>query len=335
MTVNNKQTGLISDKIFCADPTAVEYNGRLYVYGTNDQQQHDETGPNKDNSYEKIKSLVIFSTDDMEHWEHHSIIDVAKVAPWIVSSWAPSITSRIEEDGLTHFYLYFSNSGTGVGVLTSTNPLGPWHDPLGKPLISTDTAGLSDCPVPFDPGVVIDEDGTGWLSFGGGKAPNGSDYMPGTSRIVKLGADMLSFASEFVPIPAPYFFEASELNYINGTYVYTYCSEWSDHSLKWEYDCNVPPRCSMIYMTSKTPLQNDSWKVRGTCLFNPGDYGLEDSNNHTHLHKFRDQYYIFYHTLSLKKLKGISGGYRSLCVDKIHVDETSVTIQRPDKISAC
>ena len=29
----------ISPNIFCADPTAVEYNGRLYVYGTNDTQQ--------------------------------------------------------------------------------------------------------------------------------------------------------------------------------------------------------------------------------------------------------------------------------------------------------
>ena len=29
------------DFIFVADPTSVEYNGRLYVYGTNDTQQLD------------------------------------------------------------------------------------------------------------------------------------------------------------------------------------------------------------------------------------------------------------------------------------------------------
>ena len=29
----------ISPNIFCADPTSVEYNGRLYVYGSNDTQQ--------------------------------------------------------------------------------------------------------------------------------------------------------------------------------------------------------------------------------------------------------------------------------------------------------
>ena len=31
----------ISPNIFCADPTGVEYEGRLYVYGTNDQQQYE------------------------------------------------------------------------------------------------------------------------------------------------------------------------------------------------------------------------------------------------------------------------------------------------------
>jgi arabinoxylan arabinofuranohydrolase len=29
----------ISANVFCADPTALEYNGRMYVYGSNDHQQ--------------------------------------------------------------------------------------------------------------------------------------------------------------------------------------------------------------------------------------------------------------------------------------------------------
>ena len=32
------------DFMFTADPTAVEYNGRIYVYATNDQQQYDSIG---------------------------------------------------------------------------------------------------------------------------------------------------------------------------------------------------------------------------------------------------------------------------------------------------
>lgn len=325
---DTKYNNPISSEFFCADPTAVEYEGRLYVYGTNDHQQFEAAGPDVDNTYEKIKSLLIFSTDDMVNWIYHGEINVGAVAPWIMNSWAPTITSRVEEDGLTHFYLYFSNNGTGVGVITATDPVGPWSDPLGKPLISSGTPGLKDCPNPFDPGVVIDEHGVGWLSFGAGKAANGSDFMPGSARIVKLGDDMVSFASDFAIIPAPYLFEASELNYINGTYVYTYNTDWNDHSVEWPYDCPVPSGCSMVYMTTKTPLDSNSWVMRGEYFQNPGTAGFDYSNNHTHLHKYKGAYYLFYHTMMLKRGMGIQGSYRSLGVDQIDVDESTVTFDK-------
>ena len=47
----------ISPTIFCADPTAVEYEGRLYVYGTRDHQQYLEKGDSS-NTYEKIKTYI-------------------------------------------------------------------------------------------------------------------------------------------------------------------------------------------------------------------------------------------------------------------------------------
>ncbi|MBQ8923076.1 MAG: family 43 glycosylhydrolase [Oscillospiraceae bacterium] len=330
-TEQNKDTRYnnpISPYFFCADPTAVEYNGRLYLYGTNDHEQFLAAGPDQDNTYEKIKSMLVFSTDDMENWVYHGKINIGQIAPWITNSWAPSVVSRVESDGKTHFYMYFSNNGLGVGVITSTDPVTGWTDPLKKPLISTGTPGLKDCPNPFDPGAVIDENGVGWLAFGAGKASNGTDYMPGSARIVKLGDDMISFASDFAEIPAPYLFEASELNYINGTYVYTYCSDWSDHAKQWEYDCPAPGGCGMVYMTSKTPLDPASWKMGGEYFVNPGQAGFDYSNNHTHLHHFRDHWYIFYHTLALKHGMGISGSYRSMAVDEIEVDEASVTIQK-------
>ncbi len=311
----------ISAEIFCADPTAVEYEGRLYVYATNDHQQYIAKGADAENTYEKIKSFVIFSTDDMVNWTYHGTIDTAAVAPWVWASWAPSVTSRVEEDGLTHFYLYFSNSGAGVGVLTATDPLGPWTDPLGHALISAQTPGLTNCPQPFDPGVVIDDEGTGWLSFGGGVAPGGTDAMPGTARIVRLGKDMISLDSEIAEIPAPYFFEASELNVINGTFVYTYCSNWTQRN----EDPKIPV-AGMVYMTTKTPLDPASWAFRGEYFRNPGRAGFEYSNNHTHLHKYQGKWYMIYHTMSLKGAMGIRGGYRSVCVNEIQVDEETVTI---------
>ncbi len=323
---NKNHGNPISSEVFCADPTAVEYNGRLYVYGTNDHQQYEVVGAEGQNTYGHIKSLVIFSTEDMVNWTYHGRIEVGEISPWIYASWAPTITSRVEDDGLTHFYLYYSNSGCGVGVLTATDPLGPWADPLGRPLINFDTPGLGDCPNPFDPGVVIDDNGVGWLSFGAGIGKSGSEYMPGSSRIVKLGDDMISFASDFVEIHSPYLFEASELNYINDTYVYTYNTSWADRTV-WENDkYDAPAGCSMAYMTTKTPLDSDSWEYRGHYFLNPGEVGMNYSNNHTHLHKYKGEYYILSHTLTLQSSMDIHGGFRSLCADNIEVNERKLEI---------
>ena len=307
----------ISPNIFCADPTSVEYNGRLYVYGTNDTQQAENDTVN---NYSHIKSLVVLSTDDMVNWIYHGRIEIDKIAPWIANSWAPSIASRVEEDGLTHFYLYFSNSGNGVGVITSTDPVGPWSDPLGAPLVYQNMPGLENCPAPFDPGVCIDENGTGWLAFGGGNAADGGVVHTNVPKVARLGADMLSFDSEFVSIDAPYFFEASELNYIDGTYYYTYCNDWQSRN-KWDReDIPAPPSCSMAYMTTKTPLDADSWEYRGAYFYNSGqnangESGMRWGNNHTHFCEYQGTNYIIHHTLLLEELTGGTAGFRSLMVD--------------------
>lgn len=307
----------ISPNIFCADPTAVEYNGRLYVYGSNDTQQAENDTVN---DYDYIKSLVVLSTDDMANWIYHGRIEVDEIAPWIANSWAPSIVSRVEEDGLTHFYLYFSNGGGGVGVITSTDPVGPWSDPLGAPLVYQNMPGLENCPAPFDPGVCIDENGTGWLSFGGGNPADGGVIHTNVPKIARLGADMLSFDSEFVSIDAPYFCEASELNYIDGTYYYTYCNDWQNRS-KWDRkDIPAPPTCSMAYMTTKTPLDADSWEYRGAYFYNAGqnadgESGMRWANNHTHFCEYQGTNYIVHHTLLLEELTGGTSGFRSIMVD--------------------
>ncbi len=319
----NEQCGNpISTSIFCADPTSVEYEGRLYVYGTNDHQQSENSDKN---DYEYIKSLVCFSTDDMVNWVYHGIIPVGEIAPWIHNSWAPSIVSRKEEDGLTHFYLYFSNNGKGVGVITATDPRGPWSDPLGKPLVYQNMPGLENCPAPFDPGVCIDEYGTGWLTFGGGVPARGDTIHTMVPKIVKLGKDMLSFDSEFVPIDAPYFFEASELNYINGTYYYTYCNDWQSRESWDRDDIAAPPICSMAYLTTKTPLDSSSWDYRGAYFYNAGENSNGESghrwaNNHTHFMEYKGINYIFHHTLFLEELMGTASGFRSMMTEYLPMD---------------
>ena len=287
---------------YCADPTAIEYNGRLYVYGTNDHQQYEAGAPT--NSYEAINSLVVMSTDDMVNWTYHGPIETKAVAPWIVASWAPTIISKPQADGSTLFSLYFSNSGTGSGVIQAKSPLGPWTSPLNKNL----TDG-------FDPGAVIDDNGDGWLAYGGG-----------TGKIVKLNADLHSIAAGPVLPPTPYHFEANELNFINGTYVYTYNNDWSDHT-PWNYGGVKPTACSMVYFTSKNPLNANSWTYGTNYFKNTGENGMNYGNNHTHLHKYQGKWYLFYQANNLEHSIGSSGGFRSIYVDEIEVDEVNVIIK--------
>jgi arabinoxylan arabinofuranohydrolase len=307
------------DFMFTADPTAIEYNGRIYVYATNDNQQFEKVGKDGKNSYEHIRTLVMMSSDDMVNWTYHGLINTAKLAPWTFTSWAPSITSRLEADGKTHFYLYYSNSGAGSAVLTSTSPVGPWKDPLGKNIVDHSIPGM-DVDVPFDPGVVIDGQGTGWLVFGAGKPK--TKYMPDNARIVKLGADMISLASNFSKIPAPYFNEASDLNFINGTWVYSYCTSW-DERTEWPYS-NIakPTACNISYMTSKTPLNPDSWQYRDNYFKNTGDVNVGPlTNNHSHLFKFKGKYYLAYHAMYLQDYFDTKGGFRNVGIDEAPVDE--------------
>lgn len=74
-------------------------------------------------------------------------------------------------------------------------------------------------------------------------------------------------------------------------------------------------------MTSRTPLVTDSWKYQKEYFKNPGNYGWDFCNNHTHLQKFQGEYYLLYHGMPLQKYKGTEGGFRSVCINKLKVDE--------------
>lgn len=314
---------------FIADPTAVEYEGRLYVYGTNDQQEFDITHGTSNNTYSRIKQLVCISSADLTNWTFHGTIDVGSICPWIATSWAPSIVSREESDGKTHFYMYFTNTASGIGVITATSPVGPWTDPIGHALIDGGTPGRGTMSNIIDPGALVDEDGTGWLTFGGGD-PNreGSSLIPGNARIVKLGSNMVSLSGSIKKIPAPFHFEANELNKVGDNYVFSYSTNWADHVNDWNNYSGrgsypTPTTCSIIQMTTTTPLDEDSWKYDGEIAKNPGAYGYPWGNNHTHMQEYAGKYYFIYHTQWLEQALGVSGGYRSLAINSINVNPSS------------
>lgn len=329
----------VSSDIFFADPTSVEYDGRLYIYGTNDSQEFDSKGGYGSNGYGSIGSLVCYSTEDMSNFRYECTIPVTEIATWAGCSWAPSIVSREEDDGKTHFYLYFANSGANVGVLTSTSPTGPWKDPVGGPLVYNEMKQLKDDPVSwcFDPGVCIDDNGVGWIAIGGGEAahPDENGMRTGNCRLAKLGKDMISIDGDMIKVPTYYHFEANELNYIGGKYVLTYCSNYEDRSAFPVELGKAPQTCSMCYMVSDDPLNADSWKWGGEYLTNPNQHGYPFSNNHSHLQKFGGKYYLLYQNVSLlenmNKLQA-ADGFRSIGIDLCEVDEKKVEI-KPSKMS--
>ena len=95
---------------------------------------------------------------------------------------------------------------------------------------------------------MVDDDGTGYLVFGGG-VPEEKNENPGTARVVKLGDDMISISGTPQTIDVPYLFEDSGINKINGKYYYTYCSNWNTTGNKYGLDA-----ASIQYMVSDNPM---------------------------------------------------------------------------------
>ena len=304
---------LVSQK-YSADPTSIEHNGRVYVYSTNDDQQY-QTGT-ETNTFADINTLNVFSSDDMVNWTDHGCIDVKAAAPWIKTSWAPSIVKRVEDDGLTHFYLFYAVDGWATAVLTATDPLGPWTDPLGKPVVTpldpVTNGTMVNC---FDPGAYCEEDGTIYLACGGGVPNTLSEPM--ASAVFELDDDLNIVGGPYT-INAPYYFESSELNKINGKYVYSYNSNREPRDTPVE-GYEPSPICAIEYMTADHPT--GPYTYQGYYFLNPGEAGFYWGSNHSHLQEFNDTWYMFYHTSMLEQAKGLSQGYRCVMVDEVTIHE--------------
>ena len=313
------------DYDFGADPFALEYNGRVYVYMTADQFEYDQNGNIIDNTYSKINSLHVISSADLVNWTDHGFIPVAGpngVAKWANNSWAPAIAYK-QIDGQDKFFLYFCNGGGGIGVLEGDSPVGPFTDPLGHALIDGSTPGTQGVPWIFDPAVMVDDDGTGYLVFGGG-IPAGQDLNPKSARIVRLGDDMISLDCEPVMIDAPCMFEDGGIHKANGKYYYTYCSNFSgNHSAVEGY----PGYGIICYMVSDDPL--GPYEYCGEILQNPSTYFGVGGNNHHAIFNFKGTSYIVYHAQTLGQAMGIEKGYRSTHINEVeyYADGRIVPIQ--------
>ena len=308
---------------FGADPYAIVYNGRVYVYMTSDDYEYDADGNVKNNSFGYIKTLRIISSDDMVNWTDHGEIKVAGkdgAAKWANHSWAPAIAYK-KVDGKDKFFLYFANDASGIGVLEADTPLGPWKDPIGKALLTGKTPGCEGVVWCFDPAVLVDDDGSAYIYFGGG-VPTGQQNNPKTARVAKLGEDMISIDGEAKEIDAPCMFEDSGIFKYGDKYYYSYCSNFiSPHK------DGYPGYGTICYMVSDDPM--GPFEYAGEVFENPQIWFGVGGNNHHATFVYEGKSYFIYHAQTLskaqEKAQGLASGtltkgYRSTHIDPIELN---------------
>ena len=108
---------------FLADPGSLVYDGRVYLYTSNDDDN---------NGGYQMHSVVCVSSSDLKNWTDHGIVfRVPADASWAGNSWAPQAIARQGK-----IFLYFGNSASGVGVASSTNPTSGFKDAKGGYLVN-------------------------------------------------------------------------------------------------------------------------------------------------------------------------------------------------------
>lgn len=285
---------LVRDK-FTADPATLVHDGRLYVYVGHDEYYEGQDSASGGKEF-NITEWLCYSTDDMKTWTDHGVVLKPTDFVWAEGeAWASQV---IEKDG--KFYYYTTAQGTqpvygkAVGVAVSDNPIGPFVDPIGKPLVSDDMTdnGARGWWNDIDPTALIDQNGQAWLCWG-----NGTCFM------AKLKPNMIELDGEIKVIDLPGYVEGPYLHYRNGIYYLTYAGMGSG-------------RENIQYATATS--MEGPWTPQGELT------GMAENSFTIHpaVVEYQDKWYLFYHNATLE-LNGIKGaiGRRCVCFDELHYNE--------------
>jgi arabinoxylan arabinofuranohydrolase len=284
-TPSGKARNPLVTHIFTADPNAVVYGDRVYLYVSHDVDGQDD--------YDMVDYRG-FSSDDMVNWQDHGVLIHSDDLSWADNLYAPG---ACEKNG--KYYLYMPNGGSSIGVAVADDPGGPFVDPLGTALVTRSTPGVSDVDWLFDPACFVDDDGQGYLYFGGGPEGTGDN-----GRVIRLGDDMISLGdATATTIPIPAFFEAAHVHKHDGTYYLQYSSDFS-----------AGHGAALEYMTSKAPMTG--FEYRGVIL--PNANINNGNNNHGSIVNFSGRSYLFYHARKLQQQLGVNKvNNRSVAVQEI------------------
>jgi hypothetical protein len=270
---------------YTADPAPMVYNDRLYVYTTHDED---------DSTWFTMNDWKVYSTNDMVNWTDHGTILSYKEFDWAKrDAWAAQC---VERNG--KFFIYVpmwsktSNKGA-IGVAVGDSPFGPFHDPLGKPLVQSEWGDI-------DPTVFVDDDGQAHMYWGNPKL-----------KYVKLNEDMISYSGNIVEVPMteesfgkrdgkPNLERPSK--YEEGPWLY------KRKNLYYLFWPGGPLPEFIGYSTGKTA--QGPWKYGGIVMPTEG----KSFTNHPGVIDFRGKTYFFYHNGALP---GGSGFTRSVSLEEL------------------
>lgn len=285
-TIKFKLTGnpIITDK-FTADPAPMVHNGTLYLY-----VGHDEA---KDGQEFNITEWLCYSTKDMKTWvDHGAVLKPTDFAWGVGEAWASQV---VEKDGKFYFYTTLQagepyNSKV-IGVAVADNPIGPFRDAIGAPLITDNMTpnGSRGWWNDIDPTTYVDDDGTPWMSWGNG-----------TCFLVKLKPNMVELDGLIETLDLPKYTEGPWIHKHDNLYYLTYASMGKGREM-------------IDYATA--PSMRGPWTYKGALT------GMAENSFTIHpgIIEFKNQWYLFYHnaTLTLDSLSGATGR-RSVCVDYLY-----------------
>jgi arabinoxylan arabinofuranohydrolase len=277
------------------------FEGRLYVFGS-----HDRFGGSKfcENDYVGWSAPL----SDLSDWTCHGVLyrstDDPENRDRNLQLFAPDVARG--PDG--RYYLYYCmNFRPSMSVAVSDKPEGPYEFLSNITRANGVALGRAEPDVlPFDPGILVDDDGRVFVYFGFASPDPG--FQRGMTNaglradggyVVELGADMYTMQGEprrIVPMAGHSdgsgfegheFFEASSPRRIGDEYFLVYSST-AQHEL--------------CYATSSRP--DAGFRFRGTLVSNGdigyGGRGSDDAvnftgNNHGGLVDIDGHWYVFYH----------------------------------------
>jgi hypothetical protein len=245
---------------FLADPAPYFFNGRVYMYNTDDQVNSGSTWDSK--SWRAYSSTNLTSwTDEGAFWKVGSG-GFTWASNW---AWAPSAAFR---NGSYYIYLpvdaALNTSGNAkIGVLRCTSPASGCVDPIGGPLIQEGREANTGSE-PIDPQIFVDDDAaqTPYLFFGGNRG----------LKVVRLNSNMTSLNGSITNVSAQGFAESAWVHKRNGLYYLSYSTGWPG---------------PIQYSTSNSPM--GPWTFRGTILANQNT-----NTNHQGIVNYNGQWFLFY-----------------------------------------